>query len=83
MKFNEFEYFLTIAELGSLSKAAEKLYVSQPSLTQYINRLEDNLGIKLFDRSKSPINLTPAGELYLKYAVDSMERKKKSQRAGQ
>ena len=77
MKFNEFEYFLTIAELGSLSKAAEKLYVSQPSLTQYINRLEDNLGIKLFDRSKSPINLTPAGELYLKYAVDSMERKKK------
>lgn len=62
------EYFLKIVECGSLTKAAEELYISQPSLSQYIKRLERGLGAELFDRKSSPMKLTYAGEKYYRYA---------------
>lgn len=61
------DYFATIVESGSLTKAAEKLYVSQSSLSQYLKRLEGSLGITLFDRSTTPMKLTFAGEKYYAY----------------
>lgn len=51
------EYFLTIAREKSISRAAEKLYISQSSLSQYIAKLEDALEVKLFDRSGTPFSL--------------------------
>ena len=57
-------YFLTIAETRNITRAAERLMVSQPSLTQYLNQLEASLGIKLLDRSYTPLRLTAAGLLY-------------------
>lgn len=68
MDFNQFEYVITVAEEKSFSKAASKLYISQPSLSQYIMRLEQQLGLKLFDRSTNPITLTYAGEKYIESA---------------
>ena len=61
------EYFLTVAELGSFSKAAEKLYVSQPYLSQHVLRLEKELGVPLLDRSRTPLRLTEAGRVYANY----------------
>ncbi len=61
------EYFLTTARERSISKAAEKLYLSQPYLSQCIARMEQELGVKLFDRSHTPLALTEAGKLYLSY----------------
>lgn len=61
------EYFLTTAREQSISKAAEKLYLSQPYLSQCIGRMEQELGVKLFDRSHTPLSLTDAGKLYLSY----------------
>ena len=61
------EYFLTTAREGSISKAAEKLYLSQPYLSQCIARAEQELGAKLFNRSHTPLKLTEAGKLYLSY----------------
>ncbi len=61
------EYFLTIVREKSISRAAEKLYISQSSLSQYIAKLEAALEVKLFDRSKNPIQLTEAGQLYQSY----------------
>lgn len=61
------KYILTIAELSSFSKAAEKLFVAQSSLSRYISELENKLGVKLFDRIKLPIELTYAGERYIEY----------------
>lgn len=61
------EYFLTVAAERSISKAAEKLYISQPYLSQHIIRLEESFGIQLLDREKTPLVLTPAGEIYVKY----------------
>ena len=62
------EYFLQIVESGSLTKAAERLYISQPSLSQYVKRLENNLEAELFDRKSSPLKLTYTGERYYQYA---------------
>ena len=67
MLYKNYDYFLTIAKLGSLTKAAEALYVTQPSLSKYLSRLEESLNIQLFDRSSSPLSLTYAGKLYLDY----------------
>jgi DNA-binding transcriptional LysR family regulator len=68
MDLKQFEYVLTINEERSFSRAAKKLFISQPSLSQYINRLEGQLNITIFDRSTSPLNLTYEGELYIETA---------------
>ena len=61
------EYFLTIVKEHSISRAAERLYLSQPYLSQYLAKLEGSLGVVLLDRSHSPLKLTPAGELFHAY----------------
>ena len=60
-----FEYFLELSETLSYTKAAEKLYKSESVLSRQISKLENNLGIKLFDRNKKKVSLTPAGKAYL------------------
>lgn len=72
MYFGRKAYFLTVANTQNITKAAQLLHVSQPSLSQYLNRLEEKLGVKLLDRSCSPIQLTEAGQIYLQYVEDSM-----------
>lgn len=61
------DYFLAVVRSSSISRAAEKLYISQSSLSQHIAKLEEALQVKLFDRSQSPLALTEAGELYRNY----------------
>ena len=67
MRFDKRTYFITVAETRNISKAAQILHVSQPSLSQYISRLEEDIGWKLLNRNSNPITLTEAGELYLDY----------------
>lgn len=73
MLLRNYEYFIAIVEAGSLTKAAEHLYVSQPSLSQYLKRLEASLGVELFDRSTSPLRLTYTGERYYQYVLQMMK----------
>ena len=61
------EYFLSIVKERSISKAADRLYLSQPYLSQYLAKLESNLGVILLDRSHTPLRLTAAGELFYAY----------------
>lgn len=68
MDFKELNYVLTIAEERSFSRAARKLFMAQPSLSQYVKRLEESLGFDLFKRSANPLALTPEGERYVEYA---------------
>ena len=67
MFFKNYQYFLAIVEYGGLTRAAEALYISQPSLSKYLSRLEANLGVELFDHSASPLKLTYAGQRYYDY----------------
>lgn len=65
MDFRQLQYILKVAEERNFSKAAKKLYISQPSLSQYIANVERQLGVQLFNRSTTPLTLTYAGELYI------------------
>ncbi|SFS05042.1 LysR family transcriptional regulator [Anaeromicropila populeti] len=62
MNEQQITYFMALVEKQSFSKAAKSLYVTQPSFSQYIQKMEKQFGTKLFDRSSTPIRLTPEGE---------------------
>ena len=72
MNWNTLNYVVEIAKQRSFSKAAQALYVAQPSLSQSIQALERELGTPIFDRSKSPIKLTYAGELFVSWANQAL-----------
>ena len=71
------EYFLTIAAEGSFSKAADKLYISQPYLSQHVLKLEEEFGVKLLDRRKTPLALTEAGRVYANYLESEKQLREK------
>lgn len=75
MDFRQLEYILKVAEERSFSKAAQKLFIAQPSLSQYIHKIELELGVQLFDRSITPLKLTFAGELYVETAKRILDLK--------
>ncbi len=68
MNSRQMEYVLAVAEEHSFSKAAKRLLIAQPSLSQYIQNVEKELGAVLFDRAANPLQLTQAGEIYVKTA---------------
>lgn len=68
MLFQQLEYFITVAECGSVNRAAEHLFISQQSLRASINSLENKLGFSLFTRSVHGMTLTEAGQFVLKDA---------------
>ena len=68
MEFRHLRYFVAIAEEGSFTRAAERLWVAQPGLSTQIRRLEAELGIQLFERHTRGVDLTAAGELLLERA---------------
>jgi len=69
MELKKIQYFLSIVEEGSLSKAAQSLYLTQPTLSRFLARLEEEAGVQLFRRNKdSSLELTEAGEAYLNAA---------------
>lgn len=72
----DINYVLKVAEELSFSQAAKRLYVTQPSLSQCIKKIEIELGIELFDRRTNPLKLTYAGELYVEKAKKIQSVKK-------
>lgn len=76
MDFRHLQYILKVAEEKNFSKAAKKLYIAQPSLSQYILNLEQQLGTQLFDRTTTPLRLTYTGELYANFAKQVLELEK-------
>lgn len=68
MTIQQLKYVLTISETGSMNKAAEQLYVSQPSLTSSVQELEKEIGIKIFNRSGRGVSLTNDGAEFIQYA---------------
>ena len=67
MNSTNLEYFVTLAEELNFTQAARKLYISQQALSKMISKLEEKLGIALFDRS-TPLRLTTAGQVFYQSA---------------
>ncbi|HEY0796491.1 MAG TPA: LysR family transcriptional regulator, partial [Acidisarcina sp.] len=81
MEIQQLRYVCAIAEAGSFSRAAERCQVAQPSLSQQVLKLEEDLGTKLFDRLGRSIRLTEAGSAFLPHArsiLNEMERARSS-----
>ncbi|MBE7083256.1 MAG: LysR family transcriptional regulator [Clostridiales bacterium] len=72
--FRNKEYVLTVVKEKGFTKAAETLFVSQPSLSSSIKRIEEKIGSPIFDRSSTPVTLTEVGQEYVKYALEIEEK---------
>ena len=68
MTLQQLKYIIGVSEIGSFNKAADQLYVSQPSLTSAIKDVEKEFNIILFNRSSKGISLTNEGKEFLQYA---------------
>ena len=66
--FSNMRYIYKIYKEGSFSKAAKDLYISQPSLSATLKKVEQKIGMPLFERSTNPIQLTECGKQYIKTA---------------
>ena len=73
-----FEQLVAFASCGTLSAAAEQLHISQPALSRSMQRLEDELGVKLFDRQKSRLTLNENGEFLRAEIVPNDEKEKRT-----
>jgi LysR family transcriptional regulator, hydrogen peroxide-inducible genes activator len=81
MEIHQLRYFLAVARTCNFSRAAEQCRVAQPSLSQQIMKLEDELGERLFERTKRVVSLTPAGERLREHAervMDDLEQARAS-----
>ena len=73
MEMHQLRYVVAVARARNFSRAAEQCHVSQPSLSQQIQKLEEELGERLFDRMKREAKLTPHGEAFLPRALKILE----------
>lgn len=79
MDFRELNYVIAVAEHGTISRAAEALYIAQPSLSKFLQNLENSLGVKLFERINRKMILTDAGKQYVHTAYNILTLKNQLQ----
>ena len=68
IELEQLKQLIAFATHGTLSKAAEELYISQPALSRSIQKLEKTLGVELFDRKKNKMELNQNGKTVIQYA---------------
>ena len=76
MELKQLEFFISVAELGNMTKAAQQHYVSQPIITVAIKKLEDELGVELFKREYKKMTLTEKGHQFytsIKHVLAELE----------
>jgi len=83
MELRHLRYFVTVAELGNVSRAAEKLFIAQPPLSTQIKQLEAEIGVALLVRGPRGVSLTPAGTRFMAEAKDLLERAERTRRFAQ
>lgn len=86
MELKHLKYFVAVAEEQSYTKAAQRLFISQPPLSRQIQNLENELGVQLFERGSRPVKMTEVGQFFYLHAVklltQAKEIKSMTQRVG-
>ena len=77
MTLTQLSYMIAVAEAGNFTVAAERVFVTQPTLSMQIQKLEEELGVKIFNRTKKPIRLTKVGEQILTQARNIISEAKR------
>jgi LysR family hydrogen peroxide-inducible transcriptional activator len=77
MTLNELKFIVALAKSRNFRKAAEVCFVSQPALSLAVKKLEDELGVLLFERSRNDVTMTPVGELIIEQATRVIEEAKR------
>lgn len=73
MTLNELRYIVAVAQESNFRRAAERVFVSQPALSLAIQKLEEELGVQIFERSRTAVKMTPTGELIVAQAQRALE----------
>lgn len=81
MDFDQLNIFLEVARHSSFSRAAQKCFRTQPAISSSIKSLEDELGVKLFDRSGGKVSLTAPGKAFLNFAEELLDTKRRAMNA--
>ena len=81
MNAKQYKYVLVLANEGSFSRAAYTLNISQPSLSQYIKKIEKEIGLELFDRTNGDVRITEAGKVYIKTARQILDLEHRMEKA--
>jgi len=74
MDIRQLRYFVTVAQEGNFTRAAERLHIAQPPLSRQIQQIEERVGATLIDRSTKPLRLTPIGHLVYDQAISILAR---------
>jgi DNA-binding transcriptional LysR family regulator len=73
LEFRLLKYIVAVAETSNFTRAAERLFLAQPSLSKQIRDLEDEIKFPIFDRNRDGVRVTPAGEMILAYARETLK----------
>ena len=74
MNLRDLKYIVAVAETHHFGKAAKRCFVSQPTLSGQIKKMEDELGIAIFERTNRSVEITPVGETIIRHARDILEQ---------
>ena len=73
MQLHQLKYFVAVVKTGSITKAAEQCFISQPSISQQLAKLEESIGRKLFSRVKGKLILTDPGHIFYEQACNILK----------
>src|ERR1700723_1621386 len=72
VEFRHLKYIVAVAETANFTRAAERLFLAQPSLSKQIKDLEDEIGFPIFVRNRDGVRITPAGQMIITYAQEAL-----------
>lgn len=78
MDIKQLQYFICVAEHLNFTEAAKQLYTAQSTISQQIKDLEEQIGVRLFNRNRRSVELTPAGSAFLKEAIEIVEKSRQA-----